>query len=811
MKLSLNWIKDYVEIPADLELSRIAYDLTMSTVEVENIIDLGKKFEKIIVGTIKEVLPHSNADKLKICRTDIGDGDIRDIVCGGVNVKNNMKVAVALPGALVKWHGEGELVEIKNAKVRGVESYGMICASSEIGLSDLLPCKNDAEISDLSDFSASAGTSLATALGLNDFILEIDNKSLTNRPDLWGHYGLAREISALYNFPLKEIEEYKVPKVTELKVNIEQPSLCRRYIGLKIEGVSAKTSPFEVQSRLWRVGMRPINALVDITNYVMLDVGQPTHAFDFDNLKGDITVRLAKNEKLLALNGKELSLSTKDLIIADNEGAIGLAGVIGGKKDSVFETTNKVVLEIANFDPITIRHTAVKYDCRTESSMRNEKGIDAERCDLALSISMKLFSKVFPQMKITAFCNNYSTKLSNNKIDVSYEWLIRRLGKDISFKTVEQKLELLGFKIKQENDIMHITVPSWRSTGDVSISDDILEEVARMYGLENFEPKSIGTTFNGAINQPKIDITRKIKEYLAFRCNFNEIFSYPWINEEYLKAVLGDSIGMLSLSTPPSPSEKFLRSSLLPNLCKVVSENLRYFNEFNIFESALVFFDKDYKVINDEKELLPLQQLNVAGAFVGEMESVNELFRKAKGTLEALPRYTNALPFNFERTEKPIWADNVVWLNIIQNSQTIGNFGLLSRKIALDCGIKNSSVVLFELNIEAIQLYPSRTNKFSHLAQYPMTERDLSLLFDLSIRWEDVEKVIKSNNATRELLKGLVFVGEYRGAQVPENKKSLTFKLAIGSLNKTLTSNEIDNCTNKIVDSLKSKLGAQIR
>ncbi|MDD3232323.1 MAG: hypothetical protein PHO06_03130 [Clostridia bacterium] len=226
MKLSLNWIKDYVDIPSDLELSRIAYDLTMSTVEVEDIIELGKKFDKMLVGVIKEVVPHPNADKLRICKTDIGGGDIRDIVCGGSNLEKDMKVAVACPGAVVRWHGEGEPVEIKKAKLRGVESYGMICAPSEIGLFELFSFVDESEILDLSEFSAKAGTPLADALGLNDVIFEIDNKSLTNRPDLWGHYGIARELSAIYNLPLKEFTPFEVPTVPKLKIEVK----TRRFV-----------------------------------------------------------------------------------------------------------------------------------------------------------------------------------------------------------------------------------------------------------------------------------------------------------------------------------------------------------------------------------------------------------------------------------------------------------------------------------------------------------------------------------------------------------------------------------------------------
>ena len=249
MKLSLNWIKDYVKLPEDMDLTRLAYDLTMSTVEVEGAENLAERFEKIIVGEIEEVLPHPNADKLRVCRVDIG-GEIKDIVCGGSNLEAGMKVVVACPGAMVRWHGEGEPVEIKNAKLRGVESFGMICASVEVGLADLFPAAEEHEITDLSAFDAPAGTPIAEALGLDDIILEIDNKSMTNRPDLWGHYGIAREIAALYDLPLVKFEEY-VPDVTEeYDVRILDTDRCPRYIGAVVKGLSVKPSPFEMQSRI---------------------------------------------------------------------------------------------------------------------------------------------------------------------------------------------------------------------------------------------------------------------------------------------------------------------------------------------------------------------------------------------------------------------------------------------------------------------------------------------------------------------------------------------------------------------------------
>ena len=413
MKLSLNWIKDYVKIPADMDLKQLAFDLTMSTVEVEGVQELARQFDGIVIGKICEVLPHPNADKLRICKVNINDGEIHDIVCGGSNLEPEMLVVVACPGSFVRWHGEGEPVEIKNTKLRGVASFGMICASVEVGLADLFPANDDHEIMDLTAFGFAPGTPLATALELDDVILEIDNKSMTNRPDLWGHYGIAREISALYDLPLIEFEKYEPPVSAEaFPIEIKDIDRCPRYIGVKLEGAFVKPSPFKMQSRIWRVGMRPINALVDVTNYVMLALGQPTHVFDADNISDGITVRRAdEKEELLLLNGKTLELSTDDLVIADSESAVALAGVMGGAKDSVLDTTKNLILEVANFESTGVRRTALRYDNRTEASSRYEKAIDPERCDLALSMTMQLFSELYPEIKVVAYTDKYEKKL----------------------------------------------------------------------------------------------------------------------------------------------------------------------------------------------------------------------------------------------------------------------------------------------------------------------------------------------------------------------------------------------------------------
>ncbi len=809
MKLSLNWIKDYVKLPEDMDLSRLAYDLTMSTVEVEGAESLAERFEKIIVGEIKEVLPHPNADKLRVCRVDIGEDEIKDIVCGGSNLEAGMKVVVACPGAMVRWHGEGEPVEIKNAKLRGVASFGMICAAVEVGLADLFPSAEEHEIMDVTAFDVPAGTPIAKALNLDDIILEIDNKSMTNRPDLWGHYGIARELAALYDLPLVEFEKY-TPDTTEVyDVRIKDTERCPRYIGARVEGLSVKPSPFEMQSRIWRVGMRPINALVDITNYVMLATGQPTHVFDSNHIIDHIEVRRAnEGETLQLLNDKELALCADDLVIADAEGAVALAGVMGGAKDSVLPETQSVILEVANFESRGVRRTALRYDNRTEASSRYEKAVDPERCDQALSLAMKLFSELYPEMKVTAFNDQYPNKLQRAEIDVEFDWLDRRLGKRIPQEIVAKKLGTMGYEVTFTEKGMHIVVPTWRSTGDVSIKADIMEEVARMYGYENFEATTITTSFDGAINQLNVDLVRKIKEYLAFRCNMQEIFTYPWMSDEFVNALIPTTEGILALATPPSPTEKYVRSSLLPNICKAIVKNERNFDEFAIFEEAQIFLDKDYTSAY-EGEKLPAQKKHLGCAFVGSSDRVNELFRRAKGVIGSMPRYTHMEGFTFEKNEKPYWADETVWLNIMLNGKKIGDLALLSKKAALACGIKVLSAVLVELDMDELMPFKSRTNRFVRMPEFPMNEYDLSFLVDSMVKWDDVYSCVMAKK--NELLRDVLFVDEYKGKQIPAGKKSVTIRLIIGSGEKTLTGEEIEQVANSVLKRIAKGTGAEIR
>lgn len=807
MKLSLNWIKQYVDLPKDLTIEKLAYDLTMCTVEVEDAVNLGETFSGLVIGKILTIEPHPNADKLHVCTVDVGDMSPSTIVCGGVNLKPGMLTVVSKPGAMVRWHGEGDPVEIKPAKLRGVMSYGMICASDEVGLGDLFPASQEAEIMDLSKFDVIPGQPVADALGLNDCIIDIDNKSMTNRPDLWGHYGMARELAAIYGCKLKPIEKVDLPGQTEkLQVVIENTDFCPRYAGLVVGNINNVQSPFELRSMIWRVGMRPISLPVDITNYVMLATGQPTHGFDRQHVKGAIHVRAAHEaETLELLDGEVLNLTPNDLVIADEKGPVALAGVMGGKLDSILPETTELILEVANFDALSIRRTSKRFDVRTEASSRYEKGIDPQRVDDALAIAMQLFRKYFSDVKFVCSVDNYPIPFKNTCVTVDLKWLQRRLGKDLSAKQVETTLALLGFKTQTQNSELMVEAPSWRSTGDISLPDDILEEIARLMGYENFNFIPPEITLNRAINQRKADVERAMREYLAFRCGMQEIFTYPWIDDTYIEAAGVDMDEMLSLSTPPAPEESHLRSSLIPGVLMAVATNLRYYDSFKIYELTQVFYDRNYHSINSEIEKLPEMPRHVAGAFVGS--DAIELFREVKGSLEYMHRIVQIEPLTFKQVTKPVWSEDKLWINVLSGSDVIGYIGLLSRKSARAAGIKRSLAVLFELDVEKLIPLASRENKFEHLPLYPLVDFDLSIMYDENVKWEDIKQVAEKV----DMVKNVVFIDEYTGSQMEKGKKSLTFRTWIGSDKGTLTSEQINTVKNQMMKKMNKKFNGEVR
>ncbi len=403
MLISYNWLKKYTNLAA-VDAKEVAEKLKASTVEVESMQDQGELLQNVVVGKVTVADKHPNADKLKLCKVDVGNEELQ-IVCGGSNVREGMLVAVAKVGAKVQWHGEGELIELKPTKIRGEDSFGMICASTEIGLGELFPIKDEKEILDLTEKNFKVGLPLAQVLGLNDWVFEIDNKSLSNRGDLWGHYGMAREVAVLYNRDLQKYETKKISQGKEFKLEVEvtDTKLCPRYMAVAIAGIKVGTSPVWLQEKLMTLGHHPINNIVDITNYIMLDLGQPMHAFDVQKVEEKIVVRKAKDgEKVLALDKNEYNLTSSDLVIADNKKALAIAGVMGCMNSAINNDTTSIIFESANFNAVNVRSTSTRLNLRSDSSVRFEKSLDPNTCELALQKAVELVLECCPDAKVVS-------------------------------------------------------------------------------------------------------------------------------------------------------------------------------------------------------------------------------------------------------------------------------------------------------------------------------------------------------------------------------------------------------------------------
>ena len=551
-------------------------------------------------------------------------------------------------------------------------------------------------------------------------------------------------------------------------------------------------------------GMRPINAIVDITNYVLMAVGQPQHAYDSTHVEGGkIVVRLARDgEKLLLLDEKDLELTSDHLVICDTVEPMNLAGIKGGKKDSVLDTTTSIVLEAAVFTAPGIRRTTNYFNEKTDAALRYEKGIDTQRTDLGVALALELFKEIYPECRITAFTDNYPVKTENAVIDITQEFLDRRLGEVISREEIEDILFRLGYEVEYDNGTYHCKAPTWRSTGDVSIHDDILGDIARLIGYEYFKKQPLRVNFEHSINQVKVDLSRKLREYLAFRCGFNEIFTYPWIDEKYINAAKIDTENSIRLATPPAPELGILRSSLIPGMLEAIDKNERYFDEFCLFENTQVFEKGEYRP-STEEEVLPVHRNLISGVAAGK--DAVKLFFTVKGAIEGLAGYCHCEPIVFAQKEKPSWADDKVWLNVRSGKKVIGSIGLISVAALAEAGIKSVKAAAFELDVDGLQPYPSRTNEFKSLPQYPLVEQDLSLLVDESVTWEQISEAIKY------MVKELKFVEVYRGKQIPAGKKSVMLSLKIGNDDSTMTSKQIEKKMNGIIKVLSNKCKAELR
>ena len=806
MKVSLKWLQKYLNTKDVIDPQELGWRLTMSTVEVDKIFPLGATLNQVIVGQIKEIVAHPDADLLRVCQVDIGQVNRVTIVCGGTNLRENMFVAVALPGAFVRWHGNGEPVQLAETKIRGISSFGMICASVEIGLAELWPATSEKEIMDLGNDNQIPGTPLTIALDLEDTIYEIDNKSITNRPDLWSHYGLAREVSAIYQYPLIEYlpASIKDGSGSSLKVQVSDSQLCPRYQAAVLSGIKIAPSPIWLQKSLIAVGLKPINNVVDITNYVLADLGQPLHAFDAKKIKGNkINIRPAKSDELFpSLAGDTVKLTVADLVITDQEKVIALAGVMGAANSEVDEMTTDVVLESANFSATPIRRSALRHGLRTEASARFEKNLDPNLTAIALAQAVQMILALCPEAHIISqvFDLNKSKK-EKIVIKTTVEYIEKKIGMTLGQATIVDILARLKFVVVAKKNNLQVTVPSWRATKDISREEDLVEEVARIYGYDRIVDSMPSIKITRTEQNKEIITERKIKSFLSRNLALNEVYNYSWQDEKYLTLLKYNPANCLQLKNYLSPDQRFLRPTLLTNLVKNLTDNLRWFKQIGIFEVGRVYWPVDSIILDqpNQNTYLPQQPKMLAWLIYQEEEN---LFFTIKGQLEYLFKELG-LTVEWQIKKQPFLSTNYC-LSIVANGEELGYFGLLIPKIAKELKWKNSPAVT-ELNLTEIAKQVVDKKKYQPLPKYPVVIKDFSVILSASVPWIDLEKSIYQVDP---LVIGVELFDQY---QDQAGQFSIAFHIRLYDPTKTLTTQDIEAVSNKIKELIEDKYKLTIK
>ncbi|MFB6182410.1 MAG: phenylalanine--tRNA ligase subunit beta, partial [Candidatus Magasanikbacteria bacterium] len=783
--------------------------LTLSTVEIEDYQNQSKKLEKMVVGKIKEIKDHPNADNLEICMTDTGDEAVQ-IICGGSNIEKDLKVAVAKVGAKVRWHGEGDLVELEETEIRGEKSKGMIAAANEIGLEDRFPMEDEKEILDLSSIEAEVGTPLAEALNQDDIIFEIDNKSMTQRPDLWGHYGLARELSVIFD---NELEEYNLNSIesdnqSDIEVQVKDSDLCPRYMALEVSGVEVEESPQWLQDRLRAVDIDPVNNIVDITNYVMMELGQPMHAFDKEKISSDkICVRTAKEgESIKALDQKEYELKEEDLVIADSDKPIALAGIIGAENSEVDSETREVVFESANFERTRIRRSSMRLGVRTDSSARFEKGLDPTQTVLALKRAVELLQEVCPQAEISSEVIDRSDfQLDQGPIEISLGYIQAKTGVDIDPGQVENILTELGFEVEKSGGAFSVRVPTWRATVDINSKEDLIEEIARIYGYNEIEPELPRLSIDSPYIDPTTSLKGRIRNILNNRAGLTETKNYSFVSAEAIKNLDKDPQNYIKLKNPIAKDKPYLRENLFTNVLENIEENLDRFDEVALFELGKTFdLEKDGPSLTlDPKESLSKQEEKLTICYSSKEDE--KPFFSVKSAFEDLLEGLN-ISCKYKK-ENPDW--NIFHPGRFARVISDEEFGFISEihpKTADEFDIEER-VGFLEVSVEKLKEV-NKEDIYDPVPEYPAVERDLAFIVGEEIEHQSIVNTIKNTN---DLIESVELFDIYKGENIEEGKKNLAYHIYYRSPERTLNSKEVDEIHSQVESNLSDEFNADIR
>ncbi|MFA6550658.1 MAG: phenylalanine--tRNA ligase subunit beta [Candidatus Gracilibacteria bacterium] len=914
MKISLNWLREFVDIPVNKKKPTL---------------------KNVVVGYVENIEKHPNADKLNVATVDVGNKKLQ-IVCGGVNLKANTYVPVALPGAILPGN-----FEIKISKIRGIESFGMICHLSELGLAkkdeshEISIIKKDKpgtpfiDTLDLKGYSpeelgylfttkvaevekiekeweklenvvtgklisikkiASSklhyeglvdigskkitlvfgsvhkleegwilpialpgarlpigeikevemhgvkshgmvaedkelgiensktgltifpkntplGKPIAEVLGFDDVIFEIENKSLTHRPDLWGHYGIAREFATILGAKLKPYKtDVKFPKKgRQMKVTVKAPKLCPRYSVVIIENLKVEESPEWLKRKLIAVGRGAHNNFVDVTNYITEELGQPMHAFDLNNIHEEIIVRNAEEgEKLTTLDGKERILSKDMLVIADKTHALG-SPVMGGMDSGTTEKTTSIMLEAANFDPVSTRKTAIKWNARTDSAQKIEKSLDPHLVEMAMNKACEIILQICPKARIAGPITDI--KNFNEKpveVEMSVSKTCSKIGAEISAKEMIKILEQLEFKAKMKGkDIIKVTVPSFRATKDVSIAEDLVEEVARIYGYSKIEPILPNIPSKLPIENTERRLEYRARDILSFGLGFTEVQTYSFYGKrEIANAKLPQELH-IELENHLSEDQTHLRTSLLPNMLKAVEQNIKSFNGFKIYEIGHTFIE--------HKSFFPIEENYICGIIVENKKTAKnkELFYEVKGAFETFLSAFGSVKLNSEKNTSHHSYTNsskcISYKTTDENAIEIATVYELNPIVLKNFGLEDVKIACFKINFTRLTQLNTQKKTYTPIPKFPEIKIDISIIFPKSKTVEEVEEIIKSSGA--KYITDVELFDVFIDKSIGENMRALAFKITLRSDEKTLTLEEMAEDQKKIFEAMKSNGG----
>ncbi len=786
MKLSTNFLKDYIDI--DVDVKQLAEDMTRVGNEYDSASNLINA-TKLVIGQITECEPHPDSDHLHLCKVNIGT-EVLDIVCGAPNARTGLKVIVALDGAVLPEK------TIKKGMIRGQESNGMLCSIAELGLEHKFLKPEDSEgIAELGE-DAEIGGDPIKYLQMDDGV--IDFELTANRGDLLSILGMAYEVGAIYDKKVKEVDlKHKesgedINKTFKTEVKTEN---CSKLLVKKVENVKIEESPIFIKNRLIASGIRPINNVVDISNYVMLELGQPLHFYDADKLGNKLVVRMAEDgEKLTTLDNVERTLTSEDIVIADATHGVGLAGVMGGLETEVEPDTKNIIIESAIFDSVKVRKTSKKI-VRSEASNRFEKGLDPERTTMAIERACKLLEEYAGGTVVTGTVEYDKTNNKEKEIEITFKNINDVLGTVIPNEEILNVFRKLGFSYKVNGETIKVTVPTRRL--DISIKEDLIEEVSRIYGVDNIEGKlPIVPMRKGSYDKTQREIRNKM-----IALGLKETLTYVLINDKEVNGYTLDKFEPLKLLDPITEDRNTLRYSMIPSLYKVYEYNkAREQKDISIFEIGKGFYKKG-EVYGEDTKLCVL----MSGKYSTGLNNNKTVdFYVIKGIAEEVLDYLGyAGRYSFMKQEMPkeMHPGQSAMINV--NGSNIGMIGKIHPSVTKD------DVYVLEINLDELFTKKVGKMKYKEFSKFPSINKDIALVVDKKSVSKDIEKVIKSAGGI--LLTNIEVFDVYTGVGVGIDKKSIAYSLTFSDMKKTLTDEEINGLMDKIIDAVSKKCGAELR